>query len=192
MFLGPRSSSWVLTMKCATGRREVYSMQIMLQQLLLCIGPSVSCWLPKCHRQPCFCLSLCPLPCPVLFSEVGWLLMAPSRQRAPLCDSSAGPGREPGTTRREGGWIGEHIGRAGFGEKGGLKQPPLPVPLHSCHACVTTTSLCLFELSLPISANKSLCKDEQAWCAQSPPHSDAQKPICTQQTNTHPSQLRSP
>lgn len=102
VFLGPRSSSWVLAMKCATGRREVYSMQIMLQQLLLCIGPSVSCWLPKCHRQPCFCLSLCPLPCPVLFSEVGWLLMAPSRQRAPLCDSSAGPGREPGTTRRGG------------------------------------------------------------------------------------------
>lgn len=32
----------VLTMKCATGRREVYSEQIMLQQLLLCVGPSVS------------------------------------------------------------------------------------------------------------------------------------------------------
>lgn len=163
-------------------------MQIMLQQLLLCIGPSVSCWLPKCHRQPCFCLSLCPLPCPVLFSEVGWLLMALSRQRAPLCDSSTGPGREPGTTRRGEGWIGEHIGRAAFGEKGGLKQPPLPVPLHSCHACVTTTSLCLFELSLPISANKSLCKDEQAWCAQSPHiQTRINRFVHNKQTHTPPS-----
>lgn len=82
VFLGSCSCSLVLTMKCATGRREVYSVQITLQQLLHCIGPSVSCWLPKCHRQPCFCLSLCPLPCPVLFSEVRWLLMALSRQRA--------------------------------------------------------------------------------------------------------------
>lgn len=42
------------------------------------------------------------------------------------------------------------------------EHPALPASLNSCHACVTTTPLCLFELSFPISTNKSLCKDEQA------------------------------
>lgn len=186
VFLGSRSCSWVLPMKCATGRRDVYSVQIMLQQLFHCIGPSVSCWLPKCHRQPCFCLSLCPLPCPVLFSEVRWLLMAPSRQRSHSVTAPRGRARrlgQPGV----GGWNRERIRRAGFGEKGGLKQPPLPVPLHSCHTCVTTTSLCLFELSLPISANKSLCKDEQAWCSQSA-HIQARinRSVHNKQTHTPP------
>lgn len=60
---------------------------------------------------------------------------------------------------------GEAQGGLGLGEREGRSRgehPALPASLHSCHACVTTTPLCLFELSFPISANKSLCKDEQA------------------------------
>lgn len=66
------------------------------------------------------------------------------------------------------GWLGALgavAGGAGFGKREGWsweEHPALPASLHSCHACVTTTPLCLFELSFPISTNKSLCKDEQA------------------------------
>lgn len=133
VFPGSRSCSWVLTMKCATGRREVYSMQIMLQQLLLCAGPSVSCWLPKCHRQPCFCLSLCPLPCPVLLSEVRWLLMALSRQRAHSVTAPRGRAwslGQPGKAGEGGGGGGEHIRTVWGGGGGGIKPPPLSLCTH--------------------------------------------------------------
>ena len=115
-----------------------------------------------------------PLPT-ALSCSLFWSLLTANgsvQTKSPLCDSSAEPDR--GTRDNQewgcvcvGGWTPGRIWRAGFGEKGGLQQPPRPVPLHSCHTCATTTSLCLFELSLPISTNKSLCKDEQAWCAQS-------------------------
>lgn len=59
----------------------------------------------------------------------------------------------------------ESQGGLGSGKREGRsrgERPALPASLHTCHVCVTTTPLCLFELSFPISTNKSLCKDEQA------------------------------
>lgn len=124
-----------------TSAREwgLYSMQITLampQQLLLCIGPSVSCWLPKCLRQPCFCPRLCLLPCPAHFSEVRWLLMAVSRQRAHSVATLRGHARgwgQPGAGlggRRKGGGT-ERVAFWGV-KREGLKPrrgPPLCNPV---------------------------------------------------------------
>lgn len=135
-------------LKCKGKVREVYvlcwSRSPSFSSSFLCVGPSVSCWLPKCLRQPCFCLRLCPLPCPAHISEVRWLLMAGSRQRAHSVATLPGQTRGQGQPVEGGGgggrgyWVWEK-GKGWSCEK----QPALPASFDLYLTCVTTTLLCL-------------------------------------------------
>lgn len=93
--------------------------------------------------------------------------MAVSRQRAHSVATLRGHARGWGQPGAEGGREGvekeEAQGELRLGGKErGVKTEERAATLQSCHVCVTTTPLCLFELSFPISTNKLLCKDEQA------------------------------
>lgn len=167
----------------------LYSMQItlpILQQLLLCVGPSVSCWLPKCLRQPCFCLRLCPLPCPAHISEVRWLLMAVPRQRAhfvaTLKGQGRGQGRLGGVSREEGPQGGLSLGK-GRVETGKSTRYCLPLCTHVTLAWQPLLCACLncpSQLAL-ISHSVRMSKHS----VPSHPRSNRHKQICAQNTNTH-------
>lgn len=91
--------------------------------------------------------------------------MAVSRQRAHSVATLRGHARGWGQPGAGWGGVEKEEAQRGLrlgGKERGVKTEERAATLQSCHVRVTTTPLCLFELSFPISTNKLLCKDEQA------------------------------